>query len=195
MANLQEKILITNLKKGDVNAFEKLFDAYYPKLVNFALKFQSSPDEAENIAQDVFVKIWEQREQLKEEYSFSSLLFKISKNQILNLFRKNVNEKKYLEYLTLSEDEGTNTVLQQVTYNELQNNLEKYISKLPARRKKIFNLSRKEGLTYKEIAQRLSISENTVDTQIRNALNDLKKQIKKNYPALINFIMTILFIK
>jgi RNA polymerase sigma-70 factor (ECF subfamily) len=180
----QEKILIRKLKGGSVTAFEKLFDYYYPKLVNFSDNFLQDIQESENIAQEVFIQIWELRKNLNEEYSFNSYLFKISKNRILNHLRKRVNQRKYIDFILTKEQSDSNTVLEQIHFNELQNHIELQISRMPARRREIFNLSRREGLTYKEIARNLNISENTVDTQIRNALNDLKRLLIKLYPTL-----------
>lgn len=189
MPTTQEKLLIKNLKNGDAASFERLFDYYYPKLVNFANKFLHDTSESENITQEVFILVWEKRNDLNLELSFSSFLFKISKNRIINVLRKKVNEQKYMEYLVHSGEDKLNTVLQQMNYNELMNEIHKVINQLPERRRKIFNLSRQDGLSYKQIAKKLEISENTVDTQIRNVLDELRSRLKQIYPL----ITTVLF--
>ena len=116
---------------------------------------------------------------IDEEKSFGGYLFKIARNKIYNRLRKKINEKVYLDYIInnnrqmWSEDGGG------YESKQLVERIEDLINSLPDRRKDIFLLSRDKGLTYKEIATLLNISENTVDTQIRNALDFLRDRLAK----------------
>ncbi len=133
-------------------------------------------EESENLVQSVFMEIWENRLSLDEEKSFSGYLFTVTKNKIYNHIRKNVNEKVYKESIAGNPEADDPLDYESKETEEL---LEKLIGSMPDRRREIFRMSRDEGLTYKEIAQRLSISENTVDTQIRNALDFLREELAR----------------
>ena len=172
--------LTSKLKSGDQFAFEVLFYKYKNKLKGFAVKLippQIDPDE---IVQKVFIKIWVQKDKIDPEKSFSSLLFTIAKNEIIDQLRSSVNKKMYL----MGNDLITDLDIPEETVPELQQNMERkmgeLINSLPERRKQIFELNRFEGLTYKQIAKQLGISENTVDTQIRKALDFLRTEIRKH---------------
>ena len=171
MRNLQDKRWVIRLKAGDNLAFERLFNKYNQKLFNFSYRLLRSKQEAEEIVQNTFLKIWENRFTLDENYSFSAYLFRITQNRILNEFRSRINQHYYREYLMEYAENMDNTVEKEIDFSELNKIIKMLISQLPERRKQIFLLSRNDGLTYREIADKLNISENTVDTQIRKALD------------------------
>jgi len=179
MPSAEEKILVFYLKQGSSKAFEQLFLRYHKKLYHFCKKIINSKEEAENLVQSVFMEIWENRIGLDEDKSFGGYLFKIAKNKGYNIIRKMINEKAYLEYVAgkgnphmLVDDGG-------YEFRQITETIVHLINSLPPRRKEIFLLSRDKGLSYKEIAQMLQISENTVDTQIRNVLDYLREEVKK----------------
>ena len=179
MVSSEEKFLVYYLKQGSSKAFEQLFLRYHKKLFHYCTKILNNREESENIVQNVFMEIWENRITLNEEKSFNSYLFKITKNKVYNALRKKFNERIYLEYIT--GNHGTSGTADGHAYETEQflETIEKLINLLPDRRKEIFRLSRDKGLTYKEIAQQLQITENTVDTQIRNALDYLREEVGK----------------
>jgi len=169
--------LIKKLNKGNIEAFDELFRIYSGKVFNFAHFLLHSVEEAEEITQEVFIVVWENRKKINPKFSFSSYIFGIAKHKILNVIRKKVYyyqyfEKKKIEQDTNCEDDFLN--------KELKELINECIEKLPPKRKEIFKLSREEGLTYKEIAKKLNISENTVDVQIRKSLKQLQDALK-NY--------------
>jgi RNA polymerase sigma-70 factor (ECF subfamily) len=179
MGSNEEKILVFYLKQGSSKAFEQLFLTYHKKLYHFCKKILNSKEESENLVQSVFMEIWENRIGIDEEKSFNGYLFKIAKGKVYNTLRKNINERVYLEYIA-----GNNSFHEIADGNgyeskQLADTIENLINSMPERRKEIFRLSRDKGLTYKEIAQQLQISENTVDTQIRNALDFLREELEK----------------
>lgn len=175
----EDNIWVSYLKQGNSRAFEQLFLKYQKKLYHFGYKILKNKEEAENLVQAVFMDIWENREQINEEKSFSGYIFKIAKNKIYNMLRKKINEQLYLNYITEHSSETEELRTEGSVSPQSEEMYEKLINSLPERRKEIFLLSRNDGLTYKEIALKLNISENTVDTQIRNALDFLRKKYKE----------------
>lgn len=171
---------IIGLKAGSHSAFEYLFREYNLRVYGFAYKFLHNHAEAENIVQSVFVKLWENRAILNENLSLKAYLFKITKNMILNLVKKQTSRDLFLNYIS-DNGEQHYDIDKELNYNELFSIVEQSIQSLPERRKQIFILSRYEGLSYKKIARKLDISENTVDTQIRHALKFLREEITKHY--------------
>lgn len=179
-----EITLITAFKKGDPKAFEKLFDRHHKKLYLFLYRLLNSKEDAEEIVQDTFIKIWEKRAEFIEGYPFESFLFKIAKNAFLNLNRKRVNRKiveSHLEFLTEITSGSTD---EYVIFNETKAIVNTIIDNLPPKRKEIFLLRRIEGLSRQEIADKLDISIITVDSQLLKANKYLKEELKK-YSLLI----------
>jgi RNA polymerase sigma-70 factor, ECF subfamily len=174
-----EKELVKKLKEGDSFAFEVLFYKYRNKVKGFAMKIVPSQIDPEETVQEVFVKLWLKKEMINPEKDFQSYLFSIAKHLVLDHLKSAVNRKLYFvgEHFQqdLLEEEGLETSISQETEEKLQ----KLINEIPERRREIFRLSRFEGLSYKQIAERLNISENTVDSQIRNALAFLRKEFRK----------------
>lgn len=174
-----EKELVKKLKDGDSFAFEVLFYKYRNKVKGFALKIVPAQIDPEEIVQEVFVRVWLKKEAIDPEKDFQSYLFTIAKHLVLDHLKSAVNRKLYFvgEHFQqdLLEEEGMEASISEETEAKLQ----KLINEIPERRREIFQLSRFEGLSYKQIAERLNISENTVDSQIRNALAFLRKEFRK----------------
>lgn len=174
-----EKELIQKLAEGDSFAFEVLFYKYRNKVKGFAVKMVPAQVDPEEIVQEVFVKLWLKKETLNPEKDFQSYLFSIAKNLILDHLKSAVNRKLYYvsEHFQqdLLVDDGTENLLKEGVEERLQ----QLINEIPERRREIFRMSRFEGMSYKQIAERLNISENTVDSQIRNALAFLRKEFRK----------------
>ena len=174
-----EKELVKKLQEGDSFAFEVLFYKYRNKVKGFAVKLVPAQVDPEEIVQEVFVRVWLKKEMINPEKEFQSYLFSITKHLVLDHLKSAVNRKLYFvgEHFQqdLLIDEGVENSFAEDTEVKLQ----KLIAEIPERRREIFRLSRFEGMSYKQIAERLNISENTVDSQIRNALNFLRKEFRK----------------
>lgn len=177
MISDRTRYLIKKLNKGNINAFDELFKIYSGKVFNFTRYFTLSIEEAEEITQEVFIAVWENRKKIDAEISFSSYLFGIAKNKIFNLIRK---KHYYYQYIKKNENNEEINGEEELLNRELQRLINECIESLPPKRKEIFKLSREEGLTYKEIAKKLNISENTVDVQIRRSLKQIQ-EVLKNY--------------
>lgn len=174
-----EKELLKKLRGGDSFAFEVLFYKYRNKVKGFAIKMIPAHIDPEEIVQEVFIKIWMKRETIDPEKDFQSYLFSIAKNLILDYIKSAVNRKLYYTGEYFQQDLADNDI-PEVAFREIaEEKLQQFLSEIPMRRREIFLLSRFEGLTYKQIAEKLDITENTVDSQIRNALAFLRKEFKK----------------
>lgn len=174
-----ETELVEKLRNGDSFAFEVLFYKYRSRVKGFARSMIPTQIDPEEIVQEVFVRVWLKREAINPEKDFQSYLFSITKNLILDHLKSAVNRRLYFVEEHFQQDllieDGTDVTISE----DVEAKLLELIEQLPERRRKIFSLSRFEGMSYKQIAERLNISENTVDSQIRNALAFLRKEFRK----------------
>ncbi len=181
-----EKELVTRLKEGDSFAFEVLFYKYRNKVKGFAIKLVPAQIDPEEIVQEVFVKLWLKKEAVDPEKDFQSYLFSIAKHLVLDHLKSAVNRKLYFVGEHFQQDVLADESIENSITEDAKEKLQKLINEIPERRREIFLLSRFEGMSYKQIAERLNISENTVDSQIRNALSFLRKEFRKM--AILGFL-------
>lgn len=181
MSKLSEEKMITLLKKGDWLAFNLIFDTFYLQLYFHCRKFILDPEEAKDLLQNVFLRLWERREEIEIEVSLKAYLFRSVKNECLNFIRSSRPN------ISLSEIESDNTIQnteilsapdEDVESREIEKAIDSIIKTLPEQCQKIFIMSRMKGMKNKEIAKCLSISVRTVDTQIYRALKTMKKGLK-----------------
>lgn len=172
-------LLALRIKKGDNQAFELLFRKYYVRLCGFSNKFLNDPEEAREVAQEVFIKIWEGREDIDPEKSLKSYLFKIAQNLSLNKLRKKKVETRNIEILKLVYLEHNEfSVYESLFAKELDKELTTAINSIPSKCKTVFELSRIDGLNYSQIADVLNISVKTVEAHITKALKTLRIMLK-----------------
>lgn len=174
-----EKELVKKLKDGDSFAFEVLFYKYRNKVKGFAVKLVPAQIDPEEVVQEVFVKLWLKKDTINPEKDFQSYLFSIAKHLVLDYLKSAVNRKLYFVGEHLQQDLLVEDGFETPLTEDMEEKLQKLIDEIPERRRAIFRMSRFEGLSYKQIAERLNISENTVDSQIRNALAFLRKEFRK----------------
>ncbi len=168
------------MKSVDEQAFELLFRKYYARLCGFANKFLCNSEESEEIVQEVFLNVWCKRGQLNVNADISAYLFRSVQNLSLNLIEhKKIANSYYAVIARVYENSSDDwSVDSQVQYAELQEKIEGAIATLPAECRRIFQMSRMEGLKYAEIAIQLGISIKTVETQMSRALSKLKTELK-----------------
>lgn len=171
------EILITSLINGDEKAYTYLIDTYNNKLCVYANSLIKNIYSAEDIVQNVFIKVWEQRTRLKAEHSIKSFLYKCVYNEFIDSYRKNQSllslEKSYHEALnSIVLEEDSESLLHMV------NIINKEIENLPQKCKEVFVLSKKEGLTNIEIAEHLNLSVKTVEAQITKAFYILRNTLE-----------------
>lgn len=174
-----EKELVGKLKGGDSFAFEVLFYKYRNKVKGFAQKMVPSQIDPEEIVQEVFVRVWLKKETINQDKDFQSYLFSIAKHLILDHLKSAVNRRLYFVEEHFQKDLMIEDGAEVTIPEDVEEKLLALVDQLPDRRKEIFSLSRFQGMSYKQIAERLNISENTVDSQIRNALAFLRKEFRK----------------
>lgn len=176
---IEEEILIQRFINGDQTAFELLFRYYYPGLVTFTCQIVLDRDEAEEIVQDFFVKLWAGRSGIKKSETLKSYFFVSVKNRAFNFLKKEqIREKTFNQLKELVEKD---VLYQPDLYveSELQQQIAKAMEKLPARTREIFMLNRFKGVSNDEIASQLDISKRTVETHISNALKILRNELKE----------------
>jgi len=185
--------LLTRLKNGDILAFDQIYAMYSHKLFSFVFKILKNESEVDDIVQEVFVKIWESRHKLEDDKLLNSYIFTIAYNNSIDLIRKRISKNKYLEHLKyFASINFTPTIISQIEYNELKNQVEKLIANLPDRQKQVYFLHREEGLTYPEIAEKLGISKNTVENHMVKALKYMRQNMDNS--LLINMLFVSLFL-
>jgi len=185
--------LVKLLKKGDMAAFNAIYAAYCYKLHEFVLRYLKQEEDAEEIIQEVFVKIWRSRDKIDIYASFESFLFTVAYNATISLLRKRVSENKSREYLrSLQQVDTTEHITGELQFRELDQKVQLLLEQLTPRQKEIYLLSREEGLTHKEIAQKLSISESTVNNHLVTTIKYLRSHIDNSLA--INILFFSLFL-
>lgn len=191
-ASEKTKQLVKRLKEGDMKAFDILYRQYSERLYSFAFSILKNREDAKEIVQETFLKLWNKRMEIHPNQSLNAYLFTISHNISIDLIRKRLKDEKYAEYLkTHVTKEGTETE-NLFHFNELTYKLQEAIQQLPEQRMRIFQMSREEGLSHAEIAKKLNISVKTVENQINLALKSIRGKL--NSGELKSFLFTSLFI-
>ncbi|RIH64368.1 RNA polymerase sigma-70 factor [Mariniphaga sediminis] len=183
-----ERKLVEQFRQGNEMAFELIFHKTKGKVKGFLTKVLPAGEDAESILQEIYLKLWSNRKSVKADKNFETYLFAIARNMVVDVMRKRFHKQKYLENLYNQLKEGSNNsmdTLANVEYSELERQIFYLIEQLPEQRQIIFKLNRINGLTYKEVAAELNISENTVDMQMRKALFFLRTEVKHFLTLLI----------
>jgi len=195
MKNVSDDIVqnwVSLLKEGDAKAFDFLFDYYSKRLYYFALGYLKSKADAEEIVQDVFYKIWENRKSLKPELSFKAYIFKIAYRKINELFLKVTQEQIYRHEIISTSFDFDNNLENRIDYHSLLELVDKVVDELPPRQKEIFIKRRREGIPVKEIAVLLGIAPKTVENHLGEAIKTIKNYlIKEKIAGLLFFSMFI----
>lgn len=178
---LKERELLLRTSDGDMVAFSELFKLHWVHLFNYVKKITKSPEIAEEIVSDVFLKIWTNREYMKDVQSIDSFLMKIARNKAIDFFRlaaKNIKLKEAMaKEMEGKTERGADYLLLDRETREL---LQKAIGQLSPQRKLVYIMSKEEGLSHVEIAQRLNLSHQTVKNTLSAALNSIKEYLKDN---------------
>ncbi len=177
-----EKPNISLLNKA---SFEDLFKTYFKPLTAFAFKFVNDIDEAKSIVHDVFVKLWEKRDEIDVSKSVKSYLYTSVNNRSLNYIR---DHKKFNrnEGILENQDDLNPNIEDELAGVDVQKRIDTTLDRLNPKVKRIFELSRYEGMKYKEIAEEMNLSVKTVETHMSTALKALRKNLKE-------FLTVILF--
>lgn len=184
-----EKKLVKDLSKGDALALQKLYKMHSPKLYRFIYSAIKDHDDTEDILQTVFIKLWDSHEKLRTDTCFQAFLMTVTRNTLYNFFKQRYNQRNLVENFAKQGGRVGPSTDESLIESELFGLLHTLVEALPPKRREIFILNRFKGHTYREIAEMLGVSENTVDSQMRKALESLKVGLSKE--VLTSFIFVL----
>lgn len=175
----EERSLILRLIEGDEDAFCELYATYKNRLIYFAMRFLKSREYAEDVFQDAFTVVWQSRRFINPDASFSSYLYTIMRNRILNQLRNAANEEKLKESILSQALDYTEDTKREVMLNDLKSLISHGLAAADSRQREIFEMSREAQLSHKEIADKLGISVNTVQEHISTSLKLIRTYLIK----------------
>lgn len=180
-----EKELLQLAASGNPSAFAELFLQNRHKLFSFLMRLTQSPEATEDVIQDIFMKLWRSRASLPGIDQFSSYLFRMAQNQCITHFKRMAKETLILSRIASNAPPSQSTTEDQLALKEVQEQLQRAVSKLSPQQKLVFTLSREKGLKYEEIAAELNISSSTV----KNHMIDALRIIRQHFHAANNTLL------
>lgn len=184
--------LLGKLKAGDELAFERLYQIYSPQIYKKLLKLLKQENIAEELLQDVFVKVWEKRDVIDLEKSFRAYLYRIAQNLVYDLFRRAAFDRKMLAELISSSTEVYDPVTDAYSEKDYNTILQQVVAILPEQRRKIYTLVKIEGKSYAEVSKLLGISTSTVSDHIVKANVMLKEHFAANHLILAALVASFI---
>lgn len=174
---ITDQEIVGRIRKGDVDQFESLFRSSYAALVRYAKTIIKDQDTAEEIVQDLFFRLWKDKERIKIKSSLNGYLFRSVHNKCLHYIDHNRIVEQHAEEMSSRMSEKQETPSDIINYKELQAKIATVLERLPERCSTIFCMSRFEGLKYSEIAEKLSVSIKTVESNMSRALKEFRKAL------------------
>lgn len=193
-SHISEKELVFLLTEGDEKAFCKLYSLYRAQLTFFAFKFLKSSAYTEDIVQETFLHVWLSRKFIRTDQPFSAYLYTIAKNRILNQLRSMEHQQLLEEHLLKNAIDYTEDTQNELLSQDLKDIIQKAFEALSPRQQEVFQLSREGQLSYKEIAEKLGISVNTVHEHITSCLYTIRHCLIKYGKVNSNLLTILLFI-
>lgn len=175
-----EKELLERIAEGDEDAYKLVFDRYWNKIYQVALSFLKVPDQAQDAVQQVFIKLWEKRNKLPEVENLDAWLFIVARNTIINILERIVSSRKGIQQIKDVVPEDYLTPSSMLEYKQVSEIIQDAVNRLPPQQALVFRLSREQGLTYAEIAERLHIAPATVKSHIIRALNSIREYVYRH---------------
>lgn len=177
--------LIKKLKAGDTKAFQVIFNAYSESLFHFTFSYLKDSFDSEEIVQDIFLHLWEIRSKINEEKSFKNFLYRMTVNKVFNHLKHKVVRQKYENRIMNIEPSFSINPEELIFRKELDVKVQELLSKLPAQKREIFEMSKLMGYSNTEISEKLGISIRTVENQIYRATKFFKEHLKDDYQLVI----------
>jgi RNA polymerase sigma-70 factor (ECF subfamily) len=174
---LRDSEIVGRIRQGDIKQFETLFRSSYVSLVKYARTLIKDQDTAEEIVQDLFFRLWQDKEKLKIESSLNGYLFRAVHNRCLHYIEHLKVVERHAKEISFEAEESSENPSEILQYKELQAKIARIIENLPGRCGKIFCMNRFEGLKYSEIAEKLSVSVKTVEANMGRALKEFRKAL------------------
>jgi len=186
-----ERELLVKLQDGDQCAFEQIYHLYSKRILINTLKWIKDSDDAQEILQDVFIRIWNNRQNIDPDKSFASYLYSVAKNLVRDFFRKADLDRKMQAALILQSTELYDHIESDVFLKETNALLQRAIDSLPLQRKRIYTLCKMEGKSYNEVAEILGITVSTVDNQLVKATQSVRAYFRasKTYISILIILL------
>ncbi len=178
-SDISDAHITVRIRNDDKDAFKFLYDRYSAKLYYFSLKYLHNIEEAEDLIQSIFIRIWEHRKSLDPEMDIKSYMYKSTINSIYNNLKRKALHFRYIEESLLKGEPHSNITYEEVFFHEFEDSVTSIIESLPAQQQKIYKLSRFRGLSNEEIAQKLFLSVRTIENQIYRATKIIKTKLEK----------------
>jgi len=174
---IRDSEIVRRIRQGDIKQFETLFRSSYASLVKYAGALIKDRDTAEEIVQDLFFRIWKEREKLKIESSLNGYLFRAVHNRCLHHIEHLKVVERHAKEMSFSPVQESENPAEVLHYKELQARIAEILERLPERCGRIFCMNRFEGMKYSEIAEKLSVSVKTVEANMGKALKEFRKAL------------------
>ncbi len=175
-----EKELFQRIAEGDEQAFRIVFLHYYPRLLPFAIRIARTRQAAEEIVQEVFLRLWKHRTRFEYTDHLSSWLFTVAANQAYSFLKKAARQGQLADLLTLQPEETYNETDARMDWKATEKLVAEAVSRLTPQQQQVFILSRQQGLSHVQIAERLTISRNTVKNHLVKALQSIREHLKQS---------------
>jgi RNA polymerase sigma-70 factor (family 1) len=192
LSSYDEKALLARLAAGEEDAFAGLFSHYQAPLAQYIIRFVKSPQLAEDLSQEVFLKIWLQRAKLPELQSFRAFLFIVARNHTINTLEAASRDQAGMGEITRHAMALRNPTEDTVLNREYQDFLHRTIDSLPPRSREVFRLCREQQLSYEEVAARLGISRNAVKSHMVHSMKVLKASVEKDLGIPLSIFLLVL---
>jgi RNA polymerase sigma-70 factor (ECF subfamily) len=192
---------IPGLKSGSEKVFREIMEQWYSRLFNFANGYLNNTENAKEVIQDVFLQLWDHRQKLADNTSLNAYLFTLTRNRCIDLIRREklmfqFRTDKQEEYSRLTENYQalSDPILDEIFALELQSEIDHAVNALPEQCRKVFIMSRTNGMKNKEICNALNLSEKTIETHLTKALRTIRNTLEQKFPGMLN-LLAILFKK
>ena len=189
---------LSGLLTGSEKSFRLIMDYWYLRLFNFANGYLNDEENTKEVLQDVFLKLWDNRTKLAETTNLNAYLFTLTRNRCIDLIRRErlmlqFRADKQEEYLRLSEnfDALSDPILDDIFAMEIQSEINRAIGNLPEQCRKVFIMSRTNGLKNKEISESLELSEKTVESHLTKALKTIRMALETKFPGSLNLLLIL----
>ena len=167
---------LDRFRQGDSEAFASLYQSHWQQVFRFSRLYLRSDDDAEDVVQEVFIRLWQIHESIHPGDNFSGLLFIITRNLIFNRFRRQIDPLGF-KVSVLAALETSDDIESEISARDLSEYIDRLVDLMPARQRQVFNMSRREHKSYREIAEELDLSQKTVEAHMREALRFLRDNL------------------